>query len=404
MFGKKIISTKFLKFLIVLIAFQDVAAGVAGSIMADLIKAFPTYNPSVVMLIATLPGLFQIIPALFYGKLSNKFSKRGLLFTGLILFLIGGTMPFFTENLMMIFAFRAILGLGVGITLPLSIDIISAFFEGREKDTLIGLGTSTVACIGGIFFQVVGGMLADAYNWQYGFLVYLFPIFILAITFLYLPEPERKQVPNATLKETFFSAPRTVYGFMLGQIAFSAIIYGYVTNISIIIQKEALGNATEAGLAISFFTFGTLAIGLFFGRLRHASPNFIIPIGIFLTAVGVLWCSFASSLTLLFVASFIGGMGLGIVLPGVLARTDELSNVQKGISFVGFAVAAQGIGGILSPFLYDIGLNLFGQETGRFTLLLGSIGMLILGIVWTIVIVLSKRNPAVQPIEQKDIV
>ena len=68
------------------------------------------------------------------------------------------------------------MGLGVGITLPLSIDIISSFFNGRERDTLIGLGTSTVACIGAVFFQVAGGMLADAYNWQFGFLVYLFPI------------------------------------------------------------------------------------------------------------------------------------------------------------------------------------------------------------------------------------
>ena len=64
----------FLKFLIVLIAFQDVAAGVAGSIMADLIVAFPEFPPSVVMLIATIPGFFQIFPSLFYGKLANTYS------------------------------------------------------------------------------------------------------------------------------------------------------------------------------------------------------------------------------------------------------------------------------------------------------------------------------------------
>ena len=209
-------SVAFLKFLIVLIAFQDVAAGVAGSIMGNLIVAFPNFSPSVVMLIATIPGFFQIFPSLFYGKLANKFSKRGLLFTGLIFFIIGGTMPFFIDNLFIIIAFRGLLGLGVGITLPLSIDIISSFFSGRERDSLIGLGTSTVACIG-VFFQVVGGMLADAYNWQFGFLVYLFPIWILAITFLYLPEPKKQEVPNASLKEILFTAPKTVYGFSIGK-------------------------------------------------------------------------------------------------------------------------------------------------------------------------------------------
>ncbi len=175
---KKGISKNFLKFLIVIIAFQDVAAGVAGSIMADIIAAFPNYNPTIVMLVATFPGLIQIVPALFYGKLSRIFKKRTLLFTGLTLFIIGGVMPFFLDSLPLIIAFRGLLGLGVGITMPLSVDIISDFFENRERDFLIGFGASTIACVGAIFFQLVGGILADAYGWQYGFLTYLFPIWI----------------------------------------------------------------------------------------------------------------------------------------------------------------------------------------------------------------------------------
>ena len=385
-------STTFLKFLIVLIAFQDVAAGVAGSIMADLIDAFPNHNPSVVMLIATIPGLFQIIPSLLYGKLANKYTKRGLLFTGLSFFIIGGIMPFFIDDLFLIIAFRGLLGLGVGITLPLSIDIITSFFDGRDRDFLIGFGTSTVACIGGIFFQMAGGMLADAYNWQYGFLVYLFPIWILALTFLYLPEPKKQEVHNASFKEILFSAPKTVYGFSIGQVIFSALIYGYVTNISIIIQKESLGNATEAGFAISLFTFGTLVIGFFFGRMRQFWPNFNIPFGILLTAVGILWCFFANNLMMINIASFLGGMGLGIVLPGVLARVSELSNVKKGISFVGFVAAAQGLGGITSSFMYQFLLNIFGQENGRFTLLLASIGLIILAIAWIAVTTFRKEK------------
>lgn len=385
-------STAFLKFLIVLIAFQDVAAGVAGSIMADLIKAFPNYNPSVVMLIATIPGFFQIIPSLLYGKLANQYSKRGLLFTGLAFFIIGGIMPFFIDNLFLIIAFRGLLGLGVGITLPLSVDIITSFFDGRDRDFLIGLGTSTVACIGAIFFQVVGGMLADAYNWQFGFLVYLFPILILALTFLYLPEPKKQEVHNASFKEILFSAPKTVYGFTIGQVIFTALVFGYVTNISIIIQAENLGNATEAGFAISLFTFGTLVVGLFFGPMRQLWPNFNIPFGILLTAVGILWCYYANTLMMINIASFLGGMGLGIVIPGVLARVSELSNLAKGISFVGFAAAAQGLGGITSSFMYQFLLNITGQENGRFTLLLASIGLFLLAIAWSAVTTLIKEK------------
>ena len=388
----KVINNNFLKFLIVIIAFQDVAAGVAGSIMADIIAAFPDYNPTIVMLVATFPGLMQIVPALLYGKLSARFTKRALLFTGLILFMIGGVMPFFLENLPLIILFRGILGLGVGITMPLSIDIITGFFDGRERDFLIGFGTSTIACIGAIFFQVGGGILADSFGWQYGFLSYLFPIWILALTFLFLPEPKKAEVPNAKLSETLLKAPKTVYGFSIGQILFSALIFGYVTNISIVITSEQLGSATEAGLAISVFTTGTLLIGFFFGRIRSISPTYCVPIAVLLTGIGMMFCYYATSLTTIFLASLVAGVGMGIGIPGIFARITEMSDPKRGISFVGFVVAAQGFGGIIGPFIFQAIMQVFNQEVGRFPLLISAVGLLILGLMWAIIATLSKQR------------
>src|SRR3954468_22200698 len=282
---QKSIGKNMLKFLVVIIAFQDVAAGVAGSIMADIIKAFPDYDPTIVMLVATFPGLMQIIPALFYGKLSRKFNKRTLLFTGLALFIIGGTLPAFVDSLPLIIAMRGLLGLGVGITMPLSVDIITDFFEGRERDFLIGFGVSTIACIGAIFFQMVGGILADVYGWQYGFLTYLFPLWILAVTFLYLPEPEKKVHPTTAGSEGLkkVKLPKAVYWLCLGQVLYSGLIFGYVTNISVVIQGDKLGNATEAGMAISVFTLGTLVAGLVFGKIKHMLPTQYLPVAIGMT-------------------------------------------------------------------------------------------------------------------------
>src|SRR5690606_3788193 len=161
--------------------------------------------------------------------------------------------------------------------------------------------------------------------------------------------------------------------------------------ISIIIQTEGLGNATEAGLAISLFTTGTLITGFIFGKLRSMLPNMIVPLGVLLTATGILWCSAVGSLTMMFVASVLGGMGLGIVLPGVLARVSELSNLAKGISFVGIAAAGQGLGGIVSPYMFATLLGIFGLEGGRSTLLVSSIGLFVLAIVWTVII--TRKSP-----------
>ncbi|MCM3388945.1 MFS transporter [Ureibacillus chungkukjangi] len=390
----KVINRNFLKFLIVIIAFQDVAAGVAGSIMADIIAAFPDYNPTIVMLVATFPGLIQIVPALFYGKLSATFKKRTLLFTGLILFMIGGVMPFFIDSLPLIIAFRGLLGLGVGITMPLSVDIISDFFDGRERDFLIGFGTSTIACIGAIFFQLGGGILADSFGWQYGFLTYLFPIWILALTFLFLPEPEKRKIDENQPKQRV-KTPRVIYAVSLGQIIFSALVYGYVTNISVVIQGENLGTATQAGMAISVFTFGTLLAGFVFGRIKHIVSVSYIPLAIFLTGLGMLICFFSHSLTMIFVGSVIGGAGMGIGLPGVFARVTEATPKNSNTSYVGLVVAAQGVGGIMGPFVFALILDALSKDIGRFPLAISAFGLFALAIVWFVLVKLAK--PASSP-------
>ncbi|MFP5106176.1 MFS transporter [Neobacillus sp. C211] len=389
----KTISRNFLKFLVVILAFQDVAAGVAGSIMADIIKAFPQYDPTIVMLVATFPGLIQIVPALFYGKLSKMFKKRTLLFVGLSLFIIGGILPTFIDNLWVIIAMRGILGLGVGITMPLSVDVITDFFEGRERDFLIGLGTSTIACIGAIFFQLVGGILADAYGWHYGFLTYLFPIWILAITILYLPEPEKKQVSKVDSNQAAvkIKLPKAIYWVSLGQVFYSALIFGYVVNISVVIQADKLGNATEAGLAISIFTFGTLIAGFLFGKIKHKLPTMYLPLAVLMTGVGMAICYYSPTLTMILIGSVFGGFAMGIGIPGVFTRVSELTPVGSPSS-VGLVVAGQGIGGILGPFGFQVIQNIFNQDIGRFPLAVSAIGLVALAIIWAISVMKPKRD------------
>ncbi|MBT2700077.1 MFS transporter [Bacillus sp. ISL-40] len=389
----KTISRNFLKFLVVILAFQDVAAGVAGSIMADIIKAFPQYDPTIVMLVATFPGLIQIVPALFYGKLSKMFKKRTLLFVGLSLFIIGGVLPTFIDNLWLIIAMRGILGLGVGITMPLSVDVITDFFDGRERDFLIGFGTSTIACIGAIFFQLVGGILADAYGWHYGFLTYLFPIWILAITILYLPEPEKKQVSKADSNQAAvkIKLPKAIYWVSLGQVFYSALIFGYVVNISVVIQADKLGNATEAGLAISIFTFGTLIAGFLFGKIKHKLPTMYLPLAVLMTGVGMAICYYSPTLTMILIGSVFGGFAMGIGIPGVFTRVSELTPVGAP-SNVGLVVAGQGIGGILGPFGFQVIQNIFNQDIGRFPLAVSAIGLVALAIIWAISVMKPKRD------------
>jgi MFS family permease len=234
-------------------------------------------------------------------------------------------------------------------------------------------------------------MLADAYGWHYGFLSYLFPIFILAITFLYLPEPEKRSVPEGAVSGSKVKLPKAIYWVCLGQVVYSALIFGYVTNISVVIQADKLGSATQAGLAVSIFTTGTFFSGFLFGKIKHKIPTYYLPVAIMVTGLGMAVCYFAPSLIMIFIGSIIGGFAMGIGLPGVFAKVSELTPAGAPPN-VGLVVVGQGLGGILGPFAFLFFQGMFNQGIGKFPLAVSAIGLIVLAIIWALIVRVPKRD------------
>ena len=53
-------------------------------------------------------------------------------------------------------------------------------------------------------------------------------------------------------------------------------------------------------------------------------PTQNVPLAILLTGVGIFVCYLSSSLAMIFVGSFIGGVGLGLALPGVFSTNIRI--------------------------------------------------------------------------------
>ena len=75
---------------------------------------------------------------------------------------------------------------------------------------------------------------------------------------------------------------------------------------------------------------------------------------------------------------------MGIVLPGIFARVSDLTPAAITSAGVGLAVAAQGVGGILGPFGFQVVQNIFNQGIGRFPLAISAIGLILLALVWVL--------------------
>src|SRR5699024_11685647 len=93
---------------------------------------------TLIKLILTIPSL-MIIPFSFVSSyLTTKITKRSIVLIGLIIYMVGGVGPQFVSKIEAIIALRLLLGIGVGILMPLANSLINDNFEGNVRTIMIG--------------------------------------------------------------------------------------------------------------------------------------------------------------------------------------------------------------------------------------------------------------------------
>ena len=176
-----------LKLAVLSISMITVMAGAAVSpALGNISNAFPDASANLIKMILTIPALFIIMFSLLSGKLTSMFSKRQILITGILIYIIGGVGPAFVSNLNSLLIFRAILGIGCGLIMPISQSLIADFFTGDERTKMTGYSSAASNLMGIISSVIVGGI--SSINWKYGFYIYLIALIALILNIMVLPK------------------------------------------------------------------------------------------------------------------------------------------------------------------------------------------------------------------------
>ncbi|HAF62832.1 MAG TPA: hypothetical protein DCK95_10990 [Anaerolineaceae bacterium] len=314
-----------------------------------LSRAFPEVSMTNIRMMLTLPALVIIFSSLLTGILANKLPKRTLLFSGLILYMIGGIGAAFCNQFSTILVFRIILGLGAGVTNTFSTALISSFYDGEERVKLIGNSTVVSHAVA-VISPLLTGWLAS-FSWRYAFGIYGIALIVLLITFFWLPEPPAA----APAQQSSFKPGLTKMGTIIAVNAGLLMVTFYIfpTGIAHLIDARGIGNSQAAGFAASISTMASTLINLFFAKLMRFFKRYVWVFSITLMVAGFALMAFSTTVFLTYLGVFLSGCGMGILFPGIMLRATQYASPNNTARTISMVVAGSNLGQFLSPFLYS---------------------------------------------------
>jgi EmrB/QacA subfamily drug resistance transporter len=116
---------------------------------------------------------------LLFGAIGDRYSRRGALLTGLVVFAAGAVTGSLAGSTALVIAARAVMGTGAAIIMPATLSLLVAMFPRGERGRAITAWTATSG-LAMAFGPLLAGALLETYSWSSTFLINV-PIAVLAI-------------------------------------------------------------------------------------------------------------------------------------------------------------------------------------------------------------------------------
>jgi len=342
-------STRLLALGILSLSLLTIMAGAAVSpALADIQAHLAGAKPTLTKMILTLPAVFIIPTSYSIGRWSGGFSKKRLALFGVCIYTVSGCWAFFATDIYMLLASRAVLGVAVGIIMPVAASLIADFYQGEQRMRMMGFN-SAFANFGGIIATFSSGLLASI-DWRYAFLVYSagIPVFIIGLLFI--------KEPNSTANHDK-TAPRKKLPMQTYKMAFPGFLvflgfYTIPTNIAVYLITNKIGGPAEAGYALALSTGTAMILGLMVTRIRRIFGRLFVPSIIFMMLICHTLLGFTSSVLMVNIAMIANGYTLSMAIPYIMMRSTESSNGHN-VGATSLVTSFIFLGQFFSPIVLD---------------------------------------------------
>ncbi|WP_024332498.1 DHA2 family efflux MFS transporter permease subunit [Gordonia hirsuta] len=295
--------------------------------------------------------LTYAVPLLIAGRLGDKYGPKTIYQIGLVVFTLASIWCGFSDSIGELIAARAVQGVGAALITPQTMALVTRMFPPERRGAAMGVW-GTVAGVATLIGPLLGGILTDAFGWEWIFFINV-PVGLVGLVLAAV------LVPRVETHDHRFDW----VGVVLSGIGLTALVFG--------IQE---GQTYDwAGWIWGLVAAGAVVLVLFVVWEARTRTEPLVPLSLFrdrnfsLSNVGIATVGFAVSGTmipLMFFLQFVGGMTptrsalmmvpmavlTGVCAPivgRILDRVHPRNVVATGL--VGYAVATGALAVLLTP-------------------------------------------------------
>ena len=335
--------------------------------LQTLSRVYPNESAESIQTLVTLPSLFMVLASFLASPCSRLFSKKRTILFGCAFFSVAGLIPMVFTSFSALRFSRMLIGAAIGLFLPINSTLLFSFFtDPNERNTVIGW-QSCASASGNIIATTVAGMLVQI-NYKLTFLVHLIGVFTFIVNLVFLPQdyPEKGN-PEEKKGSSFFSRlssalNRRAVSWLLVSFMYMTYLNCFSTKISLLVESQGIGTSTVSALGITIFTVGSFSGGLFYGKTSRLFREFTLPLGFLLSASGILLLGTAHDTLVVYISSYLVGLGMSMVTPGVVVGLLGNARPDDRIMLSATSSAVSNLGLSLSPYITSFTAFLFLRE------------------------------------------